>query len=317
MRAQVIFASVAGLGIGLALSHFASPDPAQSQETAQAVPQVADPDLEKLRVSASAFEKAFNTGNAAGIAALFTANAEAVDDEGLVLRGRDAIQSRFAELFQEFPKARIDVVVTSLRKLGPTVAVEDGYSTTTLVPEEPGSTSPYTIVHILQDGAWLIGSVRDFPEEATTETAHEQLQALAWLVGHWVDESPEGRVETECRWSEDGNYLLQDYVIKTLRGAELKGTQRIAWDPVRRTIRSWAFDQSGAFTQATWTPLASEWILKVEGVTPDGREVSVTRVLTPFENDSFQIHSSGLVVGKELLPDSTVRVVRRPPVPEG
>ena len=57
------------------------------------------------------------------------------------------------------------------------------------------------------------------------------------------------------------------------------------------------------------------WILKVEAVTPDGRGASVTRMLTPIHKDSFRIDSTSLVVGNELLPDSTVRVVRRPPLP--
>lgn len=315
MGIRFIFASVAGLGLGLVLSHLAQPRPAQSQEAAQQKPSIEDMELETLKASAAAFEKAFNAGDAKSIAALFTENAEAVDDDGNILVGRNAIEARFAALFKDFPKARSDVSLTSLRKLGPNVAVEDGFSTTTLSPEEPGSTSPYTIVHVKRGDQWLIGSVRDFPEVATEETAHEQLQSLAWLVGRWVDESRDGRVETDCHWSEDGNYLLQDYVVKTSRGAELKGTQRIGWDPLRRTIRSWAFDQSGAFTQATWTPVADGWILKADGVTPDGREVSVTRVITPFENDSFQIDSTGLVVGQELLPDSSVRVVRRAPAP--
>lgn len=315
MRTRVIFASVAGLGLGLVLSHVAQPHRAQSQEASQKSPSVDDAELDTLKASATGFEEAFNAGDARAIGALFAANAEAVDEEGTILLGREAIEARFAELFQDFPKARIEIALTSLRRIGPDVAVEDGFSTTTLAPEEPGSTSPYTIVHVKRDGNWQIGSVRDFPEVATAETAHEQLQSLAWLAGHWVDESPDGRVETDCRWSDDGNYLLQDYVIKTRRGAELRGTQRIAWDPRGRTVRSWAFDQSGAFTQATWTPLEHAWILRAEGVTPDGRDVSVTRVITPFDNDSFQIDSTSLVVGNELLADSSVRVVRRPPIP--
>jgi hypothetical protein len=193
------------------------------------------------------------------------------------------------------------------------VAVEDGYSTTTLDPDKSGSRSPYTVVHVKRDGKWLMASVRDFPEEATDATAHEQLQALEPLVGHWVDESSEGRVETTCRWSEDGNYLLQDYVVKTRRGAVMQGTQRIAWDPLRHTIRSWAFDQSGAFTEAIWTPLDDAWIVKAEGVTPDGQSVSATRLVTFISDDSYRIDSTNVVMGNDLLPDSSVRVVRRPP----
>ena len=315
MRTRFVVATLAGLVIGFMLSQISAPGPAQSQDAQKSKPLAATTELDALKASAAAFEKAFNASDAKAIAAQFTENAEAVDDEGNILEGRANIEARFAELFKDFPKARIVVELTSLRQLGPDIAVEDGYSTTTLSPDEPGSRGPYTVVHVKRDGKWLIASVRDFPEEFTEATAHEQLQGLEWLVGNWVDESPDGRVETTCQWSEDGNYLLQDYVVKSRRGAVLRGTQRIAWDPLRHTVRSWAFDQSGAFTEATWTPLDDAWIVKAEGVTPDGEGVSVTRYVTLFDNDSFQIDSTNVVMGNELLPDASVRVVRRPPEP--
>ncbi len=315
MRTQFTITVLAGLAIGLGLSQMSVPQPVQSQEAKGAKKPAEVTELDGLKSSPAAFEKAFNAGDAKAIAAQFTDNAEIVDDDSNVVQGRANIEIRFAELFKQNPKARIAVDLTSLRQLSPDVAVEDGYSTTTLNPDEPGSRSPYTLVHVKRDGKWLVASVRDFPEEATNATAHEQLQALEWLVGHWVDESSDGRVETTCQWSEDGNYLLQDYVVKARRGAVMKGTQRIAWDPLRHTIRSWAFDQSGAFTEATWTPLNDAWILKAEGVTPDGQGVSVTRRMTLVSIDSFQIDSTALVIGNELLPDTSVRVVRRPPAP--
>lgn len=315
MKSRFAVATLLGLAMGLALSHGLRPGPAQSQDAQPAKPPAERTELDRLKASAAAFEKAFNAGDARAIGALFAEHAEAVDDEGNILEGRANIEARFAELFKDFPQAKIVVELTSLRQLSPDVAVEDGYSTTTLVPEEPGSRTPYTVVHVKRDGHWLIGSVRDFPEEFSEATAHEQLQVLDWLVGHWVDESPDGRVETHCRWSDDGNYLLQDYVVKSRWGGTLQGTQRIAWDPQRHTVRSWAFDQSGAFTEATWTPLEDAWIIKAEGVTPDGRGVSATRYVTVFDNDSFQIDSTGVVVGREMLPDTSVRVVRRPPAP--
>lgn len=314
MRRQFFFAVVGGLAIGLALSQLAVSPPTQSQDAKGAKSPVSK-ELDGLRATSEAFEKAYNAGDAKAIASQFTENAEVVDEEGNVIEGRANIEARFGALFKENPKTRIAVELTSLRQLSADVAVEDGYSTTTLSPEEPGSRSPYTLVHVKKDGKWLVASVRDFPEETTDATAHEQLQSLEWLVGHWIDESSEGRVETTCQWSEDGNYLLQDYVVKARRGAVMKGTQRIAWDPMRHSIRSWAFDQSGAFTEAIWTPLEDAWILKAEGVTPDGQGVSVTRVVTLINSDAFQIDSTALVVGTELLPDSSVRVVRRPPAP--
>ncbi len=261
-----------------------------------------------------AFEKAFNAGDAKAIAVQFAENAEVVDEDGGVVEGRANIEARFAELFKNSPKAQVAVEVTSLRQLSTDVAVEDGISTVTLEPQTTASSSPYTLVYLKRDDKWLIGSVRDLPAEST-ETAHDHLQELAWLVGHWVDESREGRVETTYHWSEDGNYLLQDYVAKTRRGMELNGTQRIAWDPLRRKIRGWVFDHNGAIVESTWTRVGDTWIIKAEGSLPDGQAASAIRVLTPLTGDSFQIDTSNLIVGNERLPDSTVRVVRQPPAP--
>lgn len=317
MRRQFFAVVLGGLATGLVLSQVPLSLPARSQDAgggSKTAPPASE--LDSLKTSASEFEKAYNAGDAKAIAAQFAEHAEVIDDGGQVIAGRAGIEARFAALFKEHPQARIAVELTSLRQISPDAAVEDGYSTTTLSPDQPGSRSAYTVVHVKRDGRWQIASVRDFlPENAAEPTARDQLQTLEWLVGHWVDESPDGRVETTCRWSDDGNYLLQDYVVKARRGAVNRGTQRIAWDPLRRTIRSWAFDHSGAFTEATWTPVENGWVLKAEGVTPDGHGVSVTRVVTPISADSFQIDSTSLVVGRELVPDSSVRVVRRPPPP--
>lgn len=316
MRSRMALAAIGGVAFGLLVAPWSGMKPVMSQEAPGSANRSADEaDLKELKAAAADFEKAYNGGDAKAIAAQFTDDAEAVDEDGNVVKGRANIEARFADIFKNYPKARIAVELTSLRQLSGNIAVEDGDSTTTLSPDEPGSRSPYTVIHVKRDGKWLVASVRDFPEEATSATAHEQLRALEWLVGHWVDESPEGRVETNCRWSKDGNYLLQDYTAKLRFGPALSGTQRIAWDPQQHTIRSWSFDKNGSFTEATWTPLDDSWILKAQGVTPDGHGVSVTRRLIPISNDSYQIDSTSLVVGEQLIPDQSVRVVRRPPAP--
>jgi uncharacterized protein (TIGR02246 family) len=293
---------------------FGSGSAVKSQEPRAAADPAEAAEIDEIKKSAAAFESAFNASDAKRIAAQFTENAEAVDEDGAILNGRDQIEARFAAMFQEHPSARIQVEVTSVRRLGPGVAVEDGYSTTTLEPNESGSRSAYTVIHLRREGKWLMASVRDFPEEVAVGTAHEQLRSLEWLVGEWVDESREGRVETVCRWADGGNYLIQEYVIKTRRG-ELQGTQRIGWDGVRQTIRSWAFDRNGAFTEATWTPVETGWLLKVEGVTPDGAGASATRLVTPLDKDSYRIDSNDLVIDNEQLPETSVKVVRKPPKP--
>ncbi len=271
-------------------------------------------DLDLLEATAKLYEKAFNAGNAQELAALFADKAEVVDEDGDVLQGRPDIEARYVELFKTYPEAKIVVEVTLLRQLGPDVAVEDGFSTIALDPKEPESRSPYTVVHVKRDGKWLFASVRDYPEE-TTLTAHDHLVPLEWMVGHWLDESRSGKVETTCAWSDDGNYLLQEYVVKTRRGVELKGTQRIGWDPLRRMIRAWVFDDAGGIAESTWTAVEGGWVVKAEGTMPDGQPISATRFVIPVTADSYRIDSSNQIFGGELLPDSSVRVVRQPPAP--
>ena len=271
-------------------------------------------DLDLLHATAEQYETAFNAGNAPELAALFAEKAEVVDEDGDVLQGRESIEARYVELFKTYPEAKVEIEVTLLRQLTPDVAVEDGFSTVTLDPQQPPSRSPYSVVHVKRDGKWLFASVRDYPEE-TTLTAHDHLAPLEWMVGHWVDESRNGRVETTCQWSKDGNYLLQEYVIKTQRGVELQGTQRICWDPLRRSIRAYVFDDAGGIVESTWTAVDGGWVIKAEGALPDGQPVSATRIVTPLTADSYQIVSSNQIFGGELLPDSSVKVVRQPPAP--
>ncbi len=314
MRTTLVGTIAIGLTVGWMFASSNQLPLARSQDTKTAKPAVpSDQDL--LKASAEQFEAAFNKGDAAAIAAQFTENAEVVDEEGDVVQGREKIQTRFAEIFKSFPKARIAVEQTSLRQLSPEVAVEDGLSATTLDPDETGSRSPYTIVHLKRGGKWLFASVRDFPEEETETTAHDELQPLAWLVGRWVDQSGDAKVETNYAWSDDGNYLIQEYVVKVRGSQESRGTQRIGWDPVRKTIRGWVFDLGGGFVESTWTPVDGGWVIKANGYTPEGVTASATRVLTPLGSDLFQLDSTQRLFGQELLPDATVKVARRPPDP--
>lgn len=314
MRTTVVLAVAIGLTVGWMFGNSNQIPQARSQDAKTAKPD-AQSELEVLKASAEQFETAFNKGDAAAIAAQFAENAEVVDEDGNVVTGRENIQTRFAEIFKNYPKAKVAVELTSLRQLSPDVAVEDGYSATTLDPEETGSRSPYTIVHVKRNGKWLVASVRDFPEEESETTAHDELQPLAWLVGQWVDQSGDAKVETECHWADDGNYLVQDYVVKVRGGLESRGMQRIGWDPIRKTIRGWAFDQGGGFVESIWTPVDGGWVIKADGYSPAGVSGSATRILTPLGTDLFQLDSTQRLIGHELLPDVTVKVARRPPDP--
>src|SRR5580692_4159871 len=79
--------------VGLAIS-FAVPAFAQQKETVD--PQT----IEQIDAFAKKFDEAFNNGDAAALAALYTQDAVWVTPQGPVV-GREAIQKRFAGMFQQ------------------------------------------------------------------------------------------------------------------------------------------------------------------------------------------------------------------------
>lgn len=78
-------------------------------------PQSRDADVEAVRANAHAFAAAFNKGDAKAVAATWTEQGECHDADGTLLVGRPAIEQAFAEQFKEFPKAKVEVLIGSIR----------------------------------------------------------------------------------------------------------------------------------------------------------------------------------------------------------
>ncbi len=81
-----------------------------------------------IRASAAAFTELFNDGDAAGIAALWTADGDYVDAAGDRFVGRQAIERQYARFFAEHPGARIQIQIDTIRPLGADAAIEDGHA---------------------------------------------------------------------------------------------------------------------------------------------------------------------------------------------
>ncbi len=257
--------------------------------------------------------KAYNAGDAKAVAALFAPDGQAIDKEGDEVVGRDAIAQTFANIFATAPQKRIEVFVDSIRFLGPDLAVETGSTKETPAPNEPPEYDRYTVLHVKRDGKWQMALARD--EEGPPPTAHERLRPLAWLVGDWIDDGGSSVVRSSCRWSPDGNFLLQQFRLELDGRDALDVSQRIGWDPVAKCIRSWVFDSEGGYGQSTWTHDGDVWVIKATGVRPDGTTASATNRLMPTGTDGYIWQSRDRVVGDEVQPAMQVKVVRKPPEP--
>jgi uncharacterized protein (TIGR02246 family) len=300
---------------GAAQQPASRPRPAAAKsETRTASDPARAADEKAIRAVADAYTKAYNAHNAKAIAGLFTADAQIVDAAGHPVQGRAAIEQVFTAAFTEYPEARTTVEIKGVRFLSPSLAVEDGNAHVTLVPGEPAEPNHYTVVHVKQDGAWLMASAHDLPGESAAPG--EQLKPLEWLIGQWVDESPESLIITSYRWDENKNFILSDFSINVAGRPVMHGSQRIGWDPLAKVIRSWVFDSEGGFAEGIYSRQGDRWIVKMTGVTRDGEPASSTNVITRRGRDRLTWQSRDRTIGGEPTPDvGEVTVVRTPPKP--
>ena len=189
-----------------------------------------------IRANVAAFQKAYNSGDAKAIAALFTSDGQIEDKEGNVSEGREAIAKTFRNVFEATPDKQIEVFIESIRFIGADLAVEKGITKESDVPGEAPDYDRYTAVHVKKDGKWLMALARD--EEGPVGSANEQLRPLAFLIGEWVDDGGSTVVRSSGRWSKDQSFLLQEFKV-TVNGKETMNiSQRIGWDPLTKRIRS-------------------------------------------------------------------------------
>ena len=260
------------------------------------------------------FVEAFNKGDAKAIGALFLPQAEVIDDAGNAYQGADEIQAIFARFFEKFPGAAMSLEIESIHPIGSGLALEDGVRSVTIPNGEERADTRYTIVYASREGQWLIASARENAEDPPP-TPHELLESLAWMIGEWVDESPEALILMSVRWSEDQNFLLADFTVKVAGETVLQTNQRVGWNPLTQSPRSWSFDSDGGFAEGVWTALDGGWLIKSTSVLADGQIGSATIEIKPDSPDKFTMLGRDRVRGGMAEDNFEVTVVRKPPQP--
>lgn len=258
--------------------------------------------------------QAFERGDAKQLAALFLPQGELIDEGGNAYRGAAEIEAVFARFFAKFSGVTMQMKPDSLQPLAPGLVIEDGLRTVVTKDGAGRAETRYTAVYAKQDGQWKIASIRENAGEAEP-TAHERLLPLSWFIGEWVDEQTSAAIRIHCRWSEDGNFLLVDFNAQVEGKPALASQQRIGWDPLTESVRSWVFDSDGGYGEGRWTQVEDRWVIKSTAVLPDGVVGSATVVLEPTGKDKFVMKGRDRILGSDAQPDFETTIVRRPPQP--
>lgn len=273
-------------------------------------PDKNSPGEKALAARAMAFSGAFDKGDAKALADFWAPDGDYIDEAGKKVKGREAIQKAFEELFAENKGLKLRINPTGLKAVTPEIAIEDGVTEVMFSDGRPSILTRYTIVHVKKDGKWLLQSVREAPFAPPTN--YDQLRALEWVIGDWVDDTSNAEMARfSFSWGANQNFIIATFVA-TMKDVPVSGgTQWIGWDPVGKHIRSWTFDASGGFGQGEWAKNGNKWIVKSKMTLSNGKQVTATNIVTRIDADNITWQSTDRTVdGKEVKDTKEIKMKR-------
>ena len=262
-----------------------------------------------IRAAIASYVEAYNRADAQAVATHWGETAEWTSPGGEVFAGRAAIEQAMHDVFAESKDSTIEVIDPKIRFATPDVAVEEGAVRVTS-SGEPTTESTYVAIHVKQDGAWKLNTVRE-TETRETAVAPEALAELAWMVGDWTDADAESTTETSVKWSKNNAFLTSDFRVSVPGMDDLEGQQIIGWDAGAGVIRSWMFDFDGGYGEGVWTRDGNRWTVDFAQVLPDGRKAICSNIYTLIDDDHYNWQSVDRQVDGAPLDDVAEAVVIR------
>ena len=285
-------------------------------ESQPSVPPKPAPEIAAMEELATNLAQAFNKHEAKSFASLFSADGEYVDEAGIVVHGRAAIEEDFTGVFKTNPESSIKLAVTSTRRVAPSVVAVDGRSEFTKAKGALAVKGHFSFFATKEGEKWLMASLREL-SDGDPKTHREQVKQLEWLVGEWIDEGADSHVHFSCRWDDGGNFLIRDFEVHFAGQPTMKGTQRIGYDPLTGKLKSWVFDSAGGYSDGFFHREGKSWTLHASGATAEGQMASGANVFTRIDDHRMLWGAVDRVVGGEQISDMpVVTIVKKPPPPK-
>jgi uncharacterized protein (TIGR02246 family) len=285
--------------------------PAKQHDSATPGRTARSADEQAIRQAAADYAKAYKKADTDALLAFWDADAEFIDEDGKITRGRKAIGAHLRKNRSALLGVDMKFDFKSIRFLTPELATADADA---VVRNVDGSTDtgPFAAVLIKKGGRWLLASVRNLPEPADDVPAspYEQLKELEWMVGEWDDTNLETAVHLSCRWDDNQSFLLQHYTVKH-KDESFTLTQRIGWDPGLGLMRSWFFDSLGGFGEGIWTREGNQWVVEIAGVLLNGENGTSRNLWRFVDENHFVWEAKDRAVEGRPLPDVEVKFARR------
>lgn len=256
------------------------------------------------------FAKAFNAGDGNAVAACFTADADYVDLDGATHSGRDAILALYTDYFASNKGAQVAIESESLRLLSADTAIEDGTTSVFGAEGTPPSRAHFTNILVKNDDQWLVASVRETPLLPPDRSA--ELGPLSWLLGEWQASTGEGSEVRLLGEVMPGGSFLTLQRLNLVGGVPVsRGSEWIAWDPTKKQIRSWNFEEDGTFGESTWKKDGASWVVESTHTLRDGGIVRESQSITVNSDGTLSSKSLGGTLNDQETPPTDTLVFKR------
>ncbi len=260
-----------------------------------------------IREQAKTYEAAFARGDAKAIADLWTEQGTLVDPRGDIRVGRAEIAQTYVEHFKGMAFRTLDIQIKSLESPVPGTVIERGVTTLLDDKKQPIFSAPYTAVHQLTNGRWLISQV----VESAPAAARTSLGDLQWLVGQW--QSGDGVMTMTNNLIGNGKLLLTTFEKSGgAAGSSESDFMVTAENAKTGRLTSSLFDSKGGTGQGVWHRLPDgSWAFQWHRSTGTGAAVSATHLMAPVDGNGFKWRTTGRTVNREHLADIPETLVTR------
>lgn len=261
-----------------------------------------------IRQAAQSYLDALNRGDAAALTAALAPGADFVDERGHRYLIADLVKKEFAQPGEAAVKRNLESK-TTVRLLTSDVAIEDGVTET---PDANGTPTPigrFTATWVKRDGRWLLASLRE--AAILPEPEFRPIDELDWMIGTWTAAHDDLEYVMNARWDAGRHFILRDFEVRRGGQVLMNANQRIGWDPAKKQIHSWSFDEAGGHGEGLWVEHEGVWHNKTEGVLPNGDEVTSIATYTPQEDGTvtWRVERSG---PDEKSPPLELKLSRQP-----
>jgi uncharacterized protein (TIGR02246 family) len=269
------------------------------------------PEEKALAQTAEALVTAFNKGDAAALAALWSETGVLLSREtGEPRKGRQHIAREYASQLARFKGSQMAIALSSVRLITPDVAALEGTARMSRAGESSAENA-FTMILVRKGGNWLIDSLKEEAETVIPVPHHERLKELEWMIGEWARNDKDVEVRIVCSWKANKNFMSRFFTVKAKGEITHQGSQIVGWDPIQKRIRSWVFESDGTFGESVWQRDGDHWTIKSHGILPGGKRTTATQVLTKIDADKYRWQSLARAVDGRPLPNTEETILTR------